>query len=221
MNKLLTFLREVNLWKTLWFNLHYFPLKVALHLPVMVYKRTIVSVAKGSIVLDASVKTGMVLLGVSGLGLQDAYYSRTIWNVAGRVVIKGKASIGRGTKILVAKNGTLTLGNNFRITGRTELICREGITFGEDCLLSWDILMMDTDYHYVIPQNGERRPNQQSITVGNHVWIGCRNTILKGVKIADNTIVAANSTLTKSIAESHCVVAGKGEVVKRGVDWEY
>ena len=68
MNKLLTFFREVNLWKTLWFNLHYFPLKVALRLPVMVYKRTIVSVAKGSIVLDAPVKTGMVLLGVNNNG---------------------------------------------------------------------------------------------------------------------------------------------------------
>ena len=48
MNKLLTLFREVNLWKTLWFNLHYFPLKVALRLPVMVYKRAIVSVAQYS-----------------------------------------------------------------------------------------------------------------------------------------------------------------------------
>lgn len=47
--------------------------------------------------------------------------------------------------------------------------------------------------------------------------------ILKGVTIADNIIISANSTITKSINESDCVVGGHGNtatVIKRGIGWE-
>ena len=43
--------------------------------------------------------------------------------------------------------------------------------------------------------------------VHDNVWIGDKATILAGVTIGDNVIVAANAVVTKSVA-SNCVVAG-------------
>lgn len=81
---------------------------------------------------------------------------------------------------------------------------------------------MDTDFHHIINENSIVINNPRPIHIGNHVWIGCRNTILKGVEIADNVVVAANSIITKNILENNCVVAASGKdlyILKRNVQW--
>ena len=215
-------LKEVSLWNTLYFNFHYFPFKKAIHIPVFIYKYSELYKMDGKIVIDAPVSTGMVRLGVHNVGTIDLRYSRTLWQVSGTLVIKGKVDIGSGTKISIGKGGTLILGGNFTITGGSEIICHKEITFGEKCLLSWDILIMDTDFHHVINVEEKTINPTKPITIGNHVWIGCRSTILKGVSIADNTIISANSTITRNILESNCVIGGHGksvEIIKRNVNW--
>lgn len=178
---------------------------------------------KGKIILDSPIKTGMVKLGPHALGTQDVLFSRTMWEVAGTLIIRGEASIGRGVKISIGKDATLTLGHNFLVTGKSEIICQRKITFGNDCLLSWDILIMDTDFHHVLNEHGEKINAPKPIRIGNQVWIGCRNTILKGVFIADNNIISANSTITRSFTDENCVIGGNGKeagIIKKGVNWE-
>ena len=216
-------LKKVNLWKTLYFNFHYFPFKIAIRVPVFIYWRSELYNMKGKIVIDAPLSTGMIKFGSHGLGTQDLLYSRTMWEVSGTLVVKGNVNIGRGSKISIGKSATLTLGEHFMITGNSEIICQKGITFGKRCLLSWDILIMDTDFHYVINAEDQIINSPKPIIIGNHVWIGCRNTILKGVSIADNTIIAANSTITRNVVESNCVIGGHGksvEVIKKDVNWK-
>lgn len=213
---------KVNLLKTLYFNFHYFPFKTAIKMPVVVYRRSILIRMKGRIVLDAPATTGMVKFGAHELGTQDFKYSRTMWEVLGTVVIKGETNIGHGSKINVGNGATLSLGRNFTITGNSEIICQTGIRFGNDCLLSWDILFMDSDFHQVTDDNGMELNAPKPIQIGNHVWIGCRCTILKGVVIADNTIISANSTITRSVTEPNCAIGGHGksvEILKKGINW--
>ena len=220
---LLKQLRKVNPWKTLYFNFHYFPLKIAIRIPIFIYWRTFLYKMSGRIIIDAPLSTGMVKLGQHGLGTQDPYFSRTMWESDGIVIIKGKTFIGRGTKISVGKNATLTLGENFTTTGNSEIVCKKEIGFGNDCLLSWDILIMDTDFHNILDENGQIINEPKPIVIGNHVWIGCRNTILKGVSIADNIIISANSTITRSVEESNCIFGGHGksaEIIKHNIDWK-
>ena len=216
--------RKVNLWKTVYFNFHYFPFLKAIRMPVFVYWRSKLYKMGGQIELDTPVRTGMLKIGPHGLGTQDCVFSRTMWEVEGTLVVKGKASIGRGSKISIGKGATLTLGRDFMISGNSEIVCQKEITFGNDCLLSWDILVMDTDFHHILDEMGKTINAPKPISIGNHVWIGCRNTILKGVTIADNNVIAANSTITCKVQDSHCVIGGHGKsmsVIKRGVDWKH
>ena len=146
-----------------------------------------------------------------------------MWEVGGTLVINGGVSIGRGSRISIGKGAVLELGTNFTVTGTSSIICQKEITFGNDCLLSWDILIMDTDFHRIMNENNEIINHPAPINIGNHVWIGCRNTILKGVSIADNVIVSANGTLTKSVTENNCAVGGLGKdviVLKRNITWK-
>lgn len=221
MSSIINFLCRVNPWKTIYFNFHYFPIKIAVRLPFLIHWRTKLYKCGGGIIIDAPVKMGMVRLGPHYLGIKDSFYSRTIWDNLGTMVVKGKAHVGRGTKISIHKNAVLTLGQDFTVTGNTEIICDKKVSFGNDCLISWDVLIMDTDTHPVLFE-GNVTNESKSITIGNHVWIGCRVVILKNVSIASDTIVSASSLLSRSIEEAGCVVGGHGKtacIIKRGVTW--
>lgn len=52
------------------------------------------------------------------------------------------------------------------------------------------------------------------------MWIGSGCTVLKGVKISDNVIVAANSTISRSI-DKEFVAVNSDRVLKKDVRWEY
>ena len=219
----LKWLKKTNPWKTVYFNFHYFPFKTAIRMPVFVCWRSELYTMKGKIVIDAPVRTGMVKLGAHGLGTQDLLYTRTMWEMSGTLVLKGKAIIGRGSKISVGKEGTLTLGDDFKATGNMEVICQKEISFGSQCLLSWDILIMDTDFHHILNADEEIINAPRPIHIGRHVWIGCRSTILKGVSIADENVISASSLITRDVKESNCVIGGQGksvEILKRNVTWK-
>lgn len=100
-------LKKVNLWKTFYFNFHYFPFKTSIRMPIFIYWRSELYKMKGRIVIDAPVSTGMVKFGSHGLRTQDLLYSKTMWEVSGTLCIKGKASLGRGSKISIPEGRVL------------------------------------------------------------------------------------------------------------------
>ncbi len=219
--QVLSLLIKVDWIKTFYFNFKYFPILVAIHLPCFIFRKTVLFQMGGQIILKSTPKTGMVKIGSHCLGIKDVN-SSTMWDVSGTLIIKGKASIGRGSGISIASGAVLELGEFFTITGNSSIVCHKEITFGADCLLSWDVQVMDTDLHSIVNSTGEIINTPRPVRIGNHVWIGCRNVILKGVTIADNIIVSANSTLTKSCSDSNCVISGSGKdvvVLKRNVNW--
>ena len=58
------------------------------------------------------------------------------------------------------------------------------------------------------------------IKIGNHVWIGQGATILKGVTIGNNSIIAAGAIVTKDIP-ANCIAAGvPARVIKEDVNWK-
>ena len=114
------------------------------------------------------------------------------------------------------------MGNDFVLTARSTIDCQKEIIFGNECLLSWDILIMDSDYHEIINEKEEVINLPKTINVGNHVWIGCRSTILKGSRLPDNTIVAAATVISNVILPPNTIVGGSGKnlrILKENVNW--
>ena len=206
--------------KTLRFNLHYFPLKTALKLPVVVSHRTYLRELHGKVELPEKVERAMIKIGFGDVGHYDRKRSRGIWQVSGSVSFGGKASIGHGSKISV--RGNLCLGDGFNMTAESTIVCAKEIRFGDDCLLSWDILVMDTDEHPLFNKENERINPDKAIQVGDHVWIGCKCVLLKGAVVPDNTVVAAGTLLTSSFSGEHQVIGGNPpSVLKRDIRWEH
>ena len=206
--------------KTLRFNLHYFPLKTALKMPVVVSHRTYLRELHGKVELPEKVETAMIKIGFGDVGHYDRKRSRGIWQVSGRVSFGGKTSIGHGSKLSV--RGHLSLGAGFNMTAESTIVCAKEITFGEDCLLSWDILVMDTDEHPLYDKENERINPDKAIIVGDHVWIGCKCVLLKGSEVPSHTVLAAGTLLKTTFAGEHQVIGGNPpSILKRDVRWEH
>ena len=114
----------------------------------------------------------------------------------------------------------MTLGRNFGCTAESSFIVSRSLTIGDDCLFSWDVLLMDTDFHPICDSEQHVLNPSKPIVIGNNVWIGCRTLVTKGVSIADGTVVAAGSIVSRNIVESNCVM-GKNplQVLRRDVTW--
>lgn len=204
--------------KTLRFNLHYFPLKTALKLPVFVSHRTFLRELHGMVNLPSQTRTAMVRIGFGDVGHYDRKRSRTIWQVSGIVTFNGKAGIGHGSKVSV--RGRLSFGDGFNMTAESTIVCAKEITFGNDCLIGWDVLVMDTDEHPLFDKTGNRINPDKAIEVGNHVWIGCKCTLLKGAKVPNNTTIAAGTLLKSAFTGSNQVIGGNPPtVLKSEVNW--
>ena len=206
--------------KTLRFNLHYFPLKIAWKLPVVVSYRVLLRALEGKVILPDNVTTAMIKIGFGDVGHYDRKRLRSIWQVTGTVTFLGKASIGHGSKLSV--RGDLTLGADFNMTAESTIVCAHKIFFGNDNLLSWEILVMDTDEHPLYNKEEVRINPDKPIVVGNHVWIGCKCILLKGTVVPDNTVIAAGTLLKHSFTGENQVIGDNPpRIMKREVRWEH
>ena len=207
--KSFSFLFRVSLIKTLYFNLHYFGLK-GLKLPVLFAPGVKFISLKGKVILEGTHIRGQVRFG-----------RNCAVNINGTLTFKNNITIGDGSVLYVGPNATLTFGSNFYATSDLGINCKKKISFGDGCLVAYQVQFLDTDFHRIIGETGILNPDKEVI-IGNHVWIGARAIILKGTRIAYNITIGAASVLTKQYIENYSVYAGNpATLVKKNVNWDY
>jgi len=220
MKKYLRFLLRLN-FKTIYFNLKYLPFRQAIKLPILVSNKVYLRVTSGKLIIDCPIRTGLIQLGYGNVGIFDNKKSRSIWEVSGTVIFKGKCNIGHGSKISVGSSGKLILGENFVTTAETSIVAFSEIQFGNNCLLSWDILVMDTDFHKLRDELGNIINMPKPIIIGDKVWIGCRCLVLKGTIIPNNCVIGADSIVSKVLEKDNCLYVGSPcKMVKENISWE-
>lgn len=114
------------------------------------------------------------------------------------------------------KSAMLKIGEYSAIGDRTEIHCVDCISIGAHTLISWDCCIMDRDYHALEGVDEKKKP----VFIGNHVWIGCRCLIMKGVTIGDGAVIAAGSVVTKDVPSNVLVGGNPARIIKENVSWK-
>ncbi|SMC62869.1 acyltransferase [Cellulophaga tyrosinoxydans] len=96
------------------------------------------------------------------------------------------------------------------------------ITIGDDCLFAYDIDIRTGDSHSIIDTKSNKRINfAKDVCIGNHVWVASHVSILKGVNIAANTVIATRSTVTKSFDRENILIGGSpSKILKEDINWD-
>lgn len=201
--------------KTVYFNLYYFPFSVAIRLPVLVSYKVKLSKVGGVIKLPEKIHTGLVKIGFSG---SFALGEKSYFENLGVLQFNGKATFSRGIQLIIGKEGCLEFGNDFRCNSNCIINCGRKICFGNDCLLAWNIAILDGDGHAIIRKHSKIHDN--SISIGNHVWICPNSVILKGAKVGDGSIIATNTLITKEIKDNDVLVGFVNTILESEVTWK-
>lgn len=213
---------RINPIKTLYFNFRKFRFKDAIKFPVLIGCNVIFRKLDGEVIVNnfnnwEGKSFKRIRIGFRDMGIQNEKDRKTILDLRkGSILIfKGKASIGGGARIYT--KGRLEIGDNFYLSLNSQIIAHESITFGNDCTVGWDSLIMDTDFHKVIDiTDGGCFPMTKPIIIGDHCWI-CNNVqVLKGTVIPNDVIVGSCSLLNKPYdIPSHSLLAGNPALVKK------
>lgn len=132
-----------------------------------------------------------------------------------QLCVNNNFRVGSGTDIRVFNNAKLTLGSGY-INGFSQIVCAKNIEIGNDVAIAREVVIRDTDAHDILDGKHQK---VKPVKIGNHVWIGAKAMIMKGVTIGDGAIIAAGAIVTKDVPEK-CIVAGiPAKIIKENVTW--
>lgn len=146
------------------------------------------------------------------------------------ILIKGnnnKLHIGKNCVIensqiiLDNENGEIVIGKGTSV-GKLLLVSLEPykITIGENCMISYDTEIRNTDSHMIYDLETRKRINYgKAVKIGNNVWVGARVIILKGVEVGDNSIIATGSIVNKNIKLNTIAAGIPAKEVKNKIYW--
>lgn len=203
--------------KSFYFNLKMFGFRRACTFPVVLSKNVLLEDISGEVILKNPKPFGVRI----GFGHTDIYSwknEKTIIKNSGKIIFEGKSKLGFGSAI--SNEGNLEIGDNFSISFRGKIICRKKIKIGKNSLMAWDTLIMDTDHHPIF--EGDKRINDdKEIIIGEKNWIGAKSTVLKGVKLGNNNVIALGAIVTKEFIVNNKVIGGApARILKENIEWK-
>ena len=91
-----------------------------------------------------------------------------------------------------------------------------GDDVGDDAILG-DAMILDTDFHSIYPDRWsvEAKAESKPIRTGRNVWIGGAASVLKGVKIGDNSVVGFGPVVIRDVPRNSVVAGNPACVVKK------
>ena len=150
-------------------------------------------------------------------------------NQPGAIVLGDHVSCYAGCSFAVGPNGRCTVGD-FTLLNGALIMAEDRIEIGSHCMISWNVGLADSDFHPLEPalrlidaealapfyKDRPARPKLQTapVIISDNVWIGMSATILKGVTIGENSVVAAGAVVTKSVPPNTVVAGNPAVVVK-------
>ena len=163
------------------------------------------------------------------------------------IVIGNNVNIGNFVKLYALGREALTIGNNVNIGSFSQIVISTtfndlgkyikignnvgigefsylggagGLEIGNDTIIGQYFSAHPENHNYedkglLIREQGV---NRKGIKIGSNCWIGSKVTILDGVTIGDNCIVAAGAVVTQSFRENVLIGGVPAKILKERID---
>lgn len=125
--------------------------------------------------------------------------------------------IGKGSRVMPPLNlvcaSEVTIGRNVMIMGGCLMMSRGGITIDDDVMIAANVQLISNNHDLYDRQLLICKP----VHICRNVWIGAGATILPGVTVGENAVVAAGAIVTKDV-EPNTIVGGNPAKLIKHID---
>ena len=132
-------------------------------------------------------------------------FSQLIWQKVVNFKLFPPFYTDYGKNISVGENVFINSGCCFQDQG--------GIEIGNNVLIGQQVVIATLNHELTPTKRGNLLP--APVKIGNNVWIGAHATILSGVTIGDNSVVAAGAVVTKDVPANVVVAGVPAKVIKQ------
>ncbi|MFT7289241.1 MAG: acetyltransferase-like isoleucine patch superfamily enzyme, partial [Halieaceae bacterium] len=112
--------------------------------------------------------------------------------------------------------GTVRIGDGVLISPGSRISASDEISIGNGVMMANGTYITDSDWHTVYDRT-RRAETATPVHIGDNVWLGDHATVLKGVSIGENSVVAARAVVTRDVP-ANVIVAGNPARVVRELD---
>lgn len=99
----------------------------------------------------------------------------------------------------------ITTGKDVFINACCHFQDHGGVTLGDGCLIGHNVVFATLNHDFTPEYRTSMKP--APIVLGKKVWVGSNSTLLQGVTVGDNAIIAAGSVVTKDVP-ANVIVGG-------------
>lgn len=168
---------------------------------------------------------------VSGERLRLGLKARIVSKNREKMVTIGSDCAIRGT-IRCEPGGRVSIGNTIYIGDDVIISAQASISIGDVTLIAHGVHIFDNDSHPTdpvqreahfkailgVPSMGDYKVASRPVSIGRRCWIGFNSSIMKGVTIGDEAIVASNSVVIADVPPKTLVAGNPAKPVK-SFDW--
>jgi acetyltransferase-like isoleucine patch superfamily enzyme len=112
--------------------------------------------------------------------------------------------------------GTIRIGRCVLMSPGSRISASDEIVIGDGVMMANGSYITDSDWHTLYDRT-RRDDTATPVRIGDNVWLGDHATVLKGVTIGENSVVAARAVVTRDVP-ANVVVAGNPARVVRELD---
>ena len=133
---------------------------------------------------------------------------------------KSKLILGKGFRarsnvsFRIYDGGKIKVGDNCFMNDGCSINAQKSIEIGNNVIFGQNVMIFDHDHDY---KNDMKKFVTKKVTIGNNVWIGANVTILKGVNIGDNCVIASGTLVNKDVLPNSVLYQKKESIVKKVV----
>jgi len=137
----------------------------------------------------------------------------------GTFVLERGVNLTDGVRIWVGEGATFTMKSGSKIGDRSIVNVAASVTLEAGTRVSWDVQILDTDFHWIEDAEGRRRDHTVPVVIGPRALVGASSMILKGVSVGEGAIVGAGSVVRRSVPPGAIVAGNPAQQVGSAGAW--
>lgn len=148
-------------------------------------------------------------------------------------IIIGDNSDVYGT-LMSQSRGKITIGRYSRLSRNVSIQCVEEVTIGNHVIISRESVISDSNNHPIsvkfrklwstkfndpaTKMHLSKYASHKGVRICDNVWVGERSRICKGVTIGENSVIGANSVVTKDVPANSIAAGNPARIVRTDID---